>query len=86
VDLLRRIQTVCVEQSPLDYDDFEGDFKANFVIHRMLIGEIPTLPRYQPSRFKVSQTRSLRLYEIYTLVSFLLIIHIFVNRANIYYE
>jgi hypothetical protein len=86
VDLLRRIQTVCVKQSPLDYHDYEGDFTPNLVIYRMLAGEIPTLPLCEPSRFKVSKIRPLRLYEIYTLVLFFLIIHMFANKANIYHE
>jgi hypothetical protein len=52
----------------------------------MLAGEIPTLPLCEPSRFKVSKIRPLRLYEIYTLVLFFLIIHMFANKANIYHE
>jgi hypothetical protein len=75
VELLRRIQTICVEQSPIDYEDYEGDVKANGVISHMLAGEIggPTLPRYQPTRFKVSNIRSPGFYEIFFLVPFLVL-------------
>lgn len=53
VQLLRRVQEVCVEQSPLDYpaDEWGGDRKINEVPSHMFAGTMG-LKRSQPTRFK----------------------------------
>lgn len=50
--LLRRIQKICVEQSPLDYtvEDCGGDRNINTFVTHMLIG-VAGKPRSQPTRF-----------------------------------
>jgi hypothetical protein len=52
IQLLRRIQKICVEQSPTDYPakDYDGDDKINVVIMQMLAG-VAGVPRRQPTRF-----------------------------------
>ncbi|CZR61917.1 uncharacterized protein PAC_11814 [Phialocephala subalpina] len=53
VELLRKIQKVCVEQSPLDYpaDKYGGDRHANSCFSHMMAGELG-LERCQPTRFQ----------------------------------
>jgi hypothetical protein len=52
VELLLKIQTVCLEQSPLDYpqDEYGGDRLANSCFGHMMAGELG-LERQQPTRF-----------------------------------
>jgi hypothetical protein len=51
VNVLRRIQKVCVERSPLDYNDYEGDRNLNECFSHMVAGVLG-LERHQPTRFK----------------------------------
>jgi hypothetical protein len=52
VNLLRQIQKVCVEQSPLDYprDQYGDDRNVNFCFSHMVAGVLG-LKRHQPYRF-----------------------------------
>jgi hypothetical protein len=52
IQLLRRIQRVCVEESSLDYpaDKYGGDRNTRVVISKMLNGE-SGVPHYEPTRF-----------------------------------
>jgi hypothetical protein len=53
VELLRRIQKVCLEQSPLDYPNvkYAGDQQVNNCFMHMVAGEFG-LERNQPTRFE----------------------------------
>lgn len=57
IELLRQVQKICIDESPLDYDDgnldisFRGDKALNGIFSFMLAGEAG-LERHQPSRFK----------------------------------
>jgi hypothetical protein len=52
-ELLLKIQTICLEQSPLDYprDEYDGDRLANSCFSHMMAGELG-LERQQPTRFR----------------------------------
>lgn len=52
IELLRKIQKVCVEQSPIEYpaDEYGLDIHVNDVVSHMLAGVLG-LKRYQPTRF-----------------------------------
>ncbi len=52
VEMLRKIQTVWMEQSPLDYprDEYDGDTKLNGCISHMLAG-MAGVARSEPTRF-----------------------------------
>jgi hypothetical protein len=53
VELLLKIQAICLEQSPLDYslDEYGGDRLANSCFGHMIAGELG-LERQQPTRFR----------------------------------
>jgi hypothetical protein len=53
VELLRKVQAPCIEQSPLDYpaDEYGGDSKLNSCFSHMLAGVLG-LERHQPTRFE----------------------------------
>jgi hypothetical protein len=52
VEMLRKVQAICVEQSPYDYpkNEYDGDHKLNACISHMLAG-VAGVPRSQPTRF-----------------------------------
>jgi hypothetical protein len=52
VEMLRKAQAICVEQSPHDYpkNEYDGDDKLNACIGHMLAG-VAGVPRSQPTRF-----------------------------------
>jgi hypothetical protein len=50
VELLRRVQKICVEKSPLDYHDYEIDQRLNWLFAHMLAGHAGA-KRAHPTRF-----------------------------------
>ncbi len=53
VELLRKVNAVCVEQSPLDYlmEKYGGDRQLNSCVSHMMAGVL-SLQRHQPTRFQ----------------------------------
>lgn len=65
IELFRKIQILCVEQSPLDYpsDEFRGDLNLNRCIRKLMVG-VDGGERQQPTRFPEASVKIKELIEL----------------------
>lgn len=65
IELFRKIQILCVEQSPLDYpsDEFRGDLNLNRCIRKLMVG-VDGGERQRPTRFPEASVKIKELIEL----------------------